>query len=184
MANIIFLNGSSSAGKTTLAKEIQKLSKERYFHFSIDTFCHMIEPTLFDEDPWSSVNVAANAMHQAIVSVCTDGDNVIIDNVIDNTFIHWLRQCISLFKDFNVTFVNVYCDPEDLAQREIQRGDREIGLAMYQVNNMSMIETYDLHVNTSKLDKTDCARLILNNLITDRSKCAFRILEDKLGANK
>lgn len=32
MSNIIFLNGTSSSGKTTIAKEIQELSEVRYFH--------------------------------------------------------------------------------------------------------------------------------------------------------
>ncbi|CAG8463961.1 1068_t:CDS:2 [Ambispora leptoticha] len=37
MSKIIFLNGCASAGKTTLAKEIQNLSKEKYLYIPIDT---------------------------------------------------------------------------------------------------------------------------------------------------
>jgi len=37
MAKIIFLNGCASAGKTTLAKEIQNLSEEKWLFVGIDT---------------------------------------------------------------------------------------------------------------------------------------------------
>ena len=36
MSKVIFLNGCASAGKTTLAKEIQNLSKEKYLYIPID----------------------------------------------------------------------------------------------------------------------------------------------------
>ncbi len=180
MANIIFLNGTSSAGKTTLAKEIQLQCKERYFHMSIDTFCYMLAPKFLEEDLWNSVNIAATAMHRTTVSLCTDGENVIIDNVIDDTFIHWLKECINLFEEFNVTFVYVYCDKEDLVKREEERGDREVGQAMYQLNNMSIIQDYDLQVNTSLKSSKECARYILNNLTNNKNESAFHVLAEKL----
>jgi chloramphenicol 3-O-phosphotransferase len=40
--NIIFLNGVSSAGKSTLSKEIVKLLPN-YFHFSVDDYDTIIE---------------------------------------------------------------------------------------------------------------------------------------------
>ena len=35
---IIFLNGVTSAGKTSIAEEIQELANEVYYHVSNDTF--------------------------------------------------------------------------------------------------------------------------------------------------
>ena len=179
MSNIIFLNGTSSSGKTTLAKEIQQLSDVRYFHMSIDSFCNMLAPKFLENDLWNSANIAASTMHKTTLSLCSDGENVIIDNVIDDTFIHWLKECIFLFKDFNVTFVNVFCDIDDLVKREIQRGDREIGQATAQLKNMSIINDYDLRVNTTIMTTNDCAKYILNNLTKDTVNCAFQILRMK-----
>ena len=90
---------------------------------------------------------------------------------------------MSLFVGCNVTFVNVFCDKKDLEERERQRGDREIGQAAYQLRNMSIINDYDLRVNTSKLSSEDCARYILNNLIVDWNCGVFRILKEKLEVN-
>jgi chloramphenicol 3-O phosphotransferase len=39
---IIFLNGCSSSGKTTIAKAIQHLSDEPWLLLGIDTFFHMM----------------------------------------------------------------------------------------------------------------------------------------------
>jgi chloramphenicol 3-O phosphotransferase len=36
--NVIFLNGTSSAGKATLTKKLQKLMDHPYYHLSLDVF--------------------------------------------------------------------------------------------------------------------------------------------------
>ncbi|WP_410521513.1 phosphotransferase-like protein [Candidatus Tisiphia endosymbiont of Metellina segmentata] len=42
MSKIIFLNGCGSAGKTSIARAIQYLSKDSWLTFGIDTFISMI----------------------------------------------------------------------------------------------------------------------------------------------
>ena len=46
LGNVIFLNGCSSAGKTTLALELQKLSKEHYQYIALDQFRDGLPPGL------------------------------------------------------------------------------------------------------------------------------------------
>ncbi|MBS0585452.1 MAG: hypothetical protein JSR76_04015 [Verrucomicrobia bacterium] len=41
---IIFLNGTSSAGKTSVAKKIQELYPEPLLHMGIDSFFFSIDP--------------------------------------------------------------------------------------------------------------------------------------------
>jgi chloramphenicol 3-O phosphotransferase len=41
MSRIIFLNGCSSAGKTSISKAIQELSDTPWLHIGIDTFIGM-----------------------------------------------------------------------------------------------------------------------------------------------
>lgn len=64
----------------------------------------------------------------------------------------WLKECIFLFKNFKVTFVNVFCDKDDLIKREIQRGDREIGQAVAQLEIMSMVNDCAFQVLRNKLE--------------------------------
>jgi chloramphenicol 3-O phosphotransferase len=50
MSKIIFLNGCGSAGKTSIARAIQYLSKDSWLTFGIDTFISML-PHSPDDKP-------------------------------------------------------------------------------------------------------------------------------------
>ncbi|HQG79310.1 MAG TPA: hypothetical protein PK564_03135, partial [bacterium] len=75
---IIFLNGTSSSGKSTLAKNIQKISKEKFFHVQIDTFCDMLHQKFFDSDFSETENSVASLMHKFVVFLSDEGQNVIV----------------------------------------------------------------------------------------------------------
>ena len=42
MPKVIVLNGPSSSGKTSIAKEIQRQSDEVFLHFKMDVFWYMV----------------------------------------------------------------------------------------------------------------------------------------------
>ena len=46
LGKIIFLNGVSSSGKTSLTKELQEILEEPYFHLSFYTFFYDAEKIL------------------------------------------------------------------------------------------------------------------------------------------
>src|SRR4051812_18538858 len=45
--NIILINGTSSAGKSTLAKALQEVLDEPYLHSGLDHFLHSMPPSTF-----------------------------------------------------------------------------------------------------------------------------------------
>jgi chloramphenicol 3-O-phosphotransferase len=50
VSKIISLNGCASVGKSTLTKEIQNLSKEKYLYFGIDALFGAMSEKLTDFD--------------------------------------------------------------------------------------------------------------------------------------
>ena len=48
MSTIILLNGIGSAGKSSIAKALQQITREPFLHFSMDVFLEMLPPRYFD----------------------------------------------------------------------------------------------------------------------------------------
>ena len=94
------------------------------------------------------------------------GHNLIIDEVLygDNKLIAYAEQLHS----HTVYFVGVHCDLATLQAREIQRGDREIGLSNDQFNKVHAgIRHYDITVNTTHTSSETIANNIDGSLLAD-----------------
>ena len=55
MANIIILNGTSSAGKSTLAKALQAKLDTPYLHAGIDNYIFMLPKQSLNPPLWSEI---------------------------------------------------------------------------------------------------------------------------------
>lgn len=176
--NIIFLNGTSSSGKSSLAKKIQEISEEKYYHIQIDTFCDMLHDKFFDNDFVNTENSVASTMHNFILYLCKRGENVIVDTVIENHHQNWLKECIELLYDMPVTFVKVNCPLYELERRELERADRNIGQAKGQLSNMNFNDIYDLEVNTYKNSTDECAKVIKHEMKIKNERNAFKKIYD------
>jgi chloramphenicol 3-O-phosphotransferase len=176
---IIFLNGTSSSGKSSLAVKIQEISEEKFYHVKIDTFCNMVHGKFFNLDYINTENSAASAMHNFVLSLARNGENVIVDSVILNQKENWLKECVELLHDMPVTFVKVSCPLHELERREVKRGDRKIGLSKYQLSNMDFNVTYDLEVNTYENSTEECAKIIINEMMIKNEQNAFKKIYEK-----
>ena len=88
MANIIFLHGTSSAGKSTLAKEIQNQATTPFWHFASDQLVEagMLPKRLDDGGPfdWSKNRpLFFDAFHRCIKAVADSGNDLILDHIIE-----------------------------------------------------------------------------------------------------
>lgn len=161
---IIFLNGTSSSGKSTLAIKLQEISEEIFYHVQLDTFCDMIHEKFFDSHFTGTEDLAATVMHNFILSLSDNCKNVIVDTVIENHHESWLKESVLLLHRMPVTFVKVTCPLEELERRELQRGNRDIGLAKWQTSHMDFNDIYDLKVDTYKNSTEQCVKIILSRL--------------------
>jgi len=176
--NIIFLNGTSSSGKTSIAKALQEILDEPYLHFCIDTFLWMLPDRYLSQEALPAVGPRAiSGMHHCIAASASIGNNIIVDHVLEGK--QWLKECVRLLTGFPVLFVGVRCPLEELERRERER-NRQRGLARYQFDLVHAHGVYDLEIDASIYSPMECALQIKDALRDIHSSNAFSELRDLL----
>ena len=155
--HVVFLNGTSSSGKTTLAKALQERLPEPYMYVSLDNFFHMypekyLNPTNQDEAMILArlIPAVVSGFHKSIASLAQSGNHILVDHVLEEN--GWLNECVENWKGLEVLFVGVKCPLEIAEQRERERGNRNIGTARYQLERVHAHGLYDIEVDTSVLN--------------------------------
>lgn len=183
---IVFLNGTSSSGKTSISLELKNQKEINFHHLCIDDFFvnynDFIDNKFPDIKPTREVDNVGQIIFDPIGSVyyatiklfSEMGLNVIVDTVIDND--KQFNHFFDLLSDHPTLFVGVICSKEELAKREQIRGNREIGLANSQYNKIYSFNEYDLSVNTEELSPTECAEKILGFIKSGQDYSAFKKL--------
>ncbi|MCJ8271259.1 MAG: chloramphenicol phosphotransferase CPT family protein [Psychrosphaera sp.] len=158
---IIILNGTSSAGKSTLAKALQAQMKDVYLHCTSDAFWDMTPRDI----KANSINFPRMklAMAKSVRALAETGHNVIVD-IVFNGSKSYLEMSGEL-KGLTVVMVKVQCDKEELQKRELARGDRKQGLAESQLDTVHVDVPYDEEVDTSKYSPFECAKQVMAHCI-------------------
>lgn len=160
--NIIFLNGVSSSGKTTLAKQLIKRLPD-YFHYSIDDFDVVIE-RMEDRDNGRLIPVETEYFfHRTIAMFSDKGVNLIVDHVIHDELTR--ADCKAILSGYPILFVGVHCPTPELERREKERGDRKIGLSKSQLDFVHKEETYDIEVDTFTNGLERCVERIVERVL-------------------
>ena len=170
---IIFINGTSSSGKTTLLKALQTKFPEPYLDMGIDRFIWMLPKRYLDRPLWDEVLGKAihsgplglilfSGMHHAVAAAAGRGVNIIADHVLVEK--DWVDECAALFADMNAYLIGLHCPLEILEQRERERGDRTLGQAREQFDIIHQYAKYDLELDTSELTIEECADRIIERL--------------------
>lgn len=174
---IIFLNGTSSSGKSSIAAELLRLLDEPYFHMSADAFHAMRSRVPVPADELDTVlHRTWQGYHRAVAGMAAAGNNVVMDHVLSAD---WrLTDCLSLFVPQDVVLVGVQCPVDELERRERERGDRPPGLAARQLKQVHAHGVYDIECDTSLSDATACARRIKDFLPARPAPTAFQRLRE------
>jgi len=159
---ILLLNGPSSAGKTTLAWEIQSNARDYWYWLPIDHFFDAVPSRQWDNDEDSGFNVAFDLHHDCVKLISDQGKDVIVDTVICS--LHSFASFATKLAGYPVIMVKVACPIEELNRREAARGDRDIGLAAGQADIMVPRDGYDLIADTHALSVNECACRIMDLL--------------------
>lgn len=159
---IIFLNGTSSSGKSSLAVELLRSLDSVWFHLSVDAFNRMgsRRSDLLPDD--AAVAAALTRMrrgfHRAVAGMAAGGNNVVVDHVLSE---RWrLLDCLDVLDGYDVVLVGVRCSLEELERRELARGDRTPGTAALQYERVHAHGIYDVECDTGTTSTEDCARLV------------------------
>ena len=151
---IILLNGPSSAGKSTLALELQMRLKEAIFAnysiVSIDDFMKLATDEKIYED---DVFEISGDMCKQVIADLKKYDGVIIDHVITSERIFdELKQKLG---KYSILLVQVTAPLSVLLKRELERKDRCVGSAEssyeYLFPKFGYDITIDTHFSTPKM---------------------------------
>ncbi len=173
MITILLLNGVGSAGKTSIARALQAITREMFLHVQMDSFLEMMPPSsfghpdgfIFEPLPVTPPEIAIHSgpaarrvmagMRHAIKALADQGNNLIVDDVLTTPDQHALYA--DLLTQHRLLRVAVRAPLDVLESREAARGDRLIGLARWQFPRVHAGVTYDLSVDTSTASPAACA---------------------------
>jgi chloramphenicol 3-O phosphotransferase len=175
---IIFLNGTSSSGKSSIAEELLRILDTPYFHLPVDAFNAMrARRDLAPEQLEIVLERTVLGFHRAVAGMAAAGNDIVVDHVLRER--SWLLDCLTLFAPYDVVFVGVRCPLLELERRERVRGDRQPGRAAYQFDRVHSHGLYDVECDTSTSTPQDCAAQITTILPRSASTRAFdRLRED------
>jgi len=172
---ILLLNGPSSAGKTTLAWELQTKAPDYWYWLPLDCFLDAVPSQLWDKNEGEGFRIAFDFHHDCAKLISDQGKDIIVDTVLcgRDAFVSLEKK----LDGYPVVMVKVICPVEELKRRELARGDRDIGLAASQANIMAPLNTYDLIVDTYTQSTEECARRIMDLLANPgKPPTAFEML--------
>lgn len=158
----IVLNGASSAGNSSIAKAIQRLSKEPVLHASLDTFTDMFDwMAIGDRSIRGECHRIGVANFHAILPILASNRfPLVVDHVFEQHA--WFEACREALKSKPTYFIGIRCPLAVLEQRESARKDRRPGLSRWQFDRVHQEKPYALEVDTSLHAPDACAASILN----------------------
>lgn len=177
---VIVLNGTSSAGKSTLLRALQARLDGAWLGVGIDTVVFALPKAYLDSPLWGEVfryvppepgsaapfrietgelgHRLVDGLHRTVSSLADAGLSVLVDHVLLEP--GWLPDLAQRLSGHDVLFVGVRCPLEVVVERERDRTDRTIGQAAAQFDVVHRAGGYDLEVDTSLLSADEAATII------------------------
>ncbi|MFF2395126.1 chloramphenicol phosphotransferase CPT family protein [Nocardia sp. NPDC058114] len=159
---VVLLNGVSSSGKSSIARQLLADLERPFFHMGVDMIGAMrSESRTHELDPAELAVVLRRTragFHRAVAAMASAGNDIVMDHVLSEP---WrLRDCLTVMHGIDVVFVGVHCSLDELQRREQQRGDRRVGTAAGQIHSVHAHRTYDLELDTSTGTVENCSAQI------------------------
>jgi chloramphenicol 3-O phosphotransferase len=149
----IILNGTSSAGKSSIARELQQQLPGSFLHFKLDAFWEMLP----EGKKVSDFPNMKFAIIESAAALLRHGHNVVLDIVAPESV---LKLIVEALRDYSPMLVAVKASPETLRFREAARGDRQIGMAEAQAASLYKDTAYDLEIDTTGRTAAESAAVI------------------------
>jgi chloramphenicol 3-O phosphotransferase len=170
---VIVLNGTSSSGKTSIARCLQSILATNWLLIGIDdltravpdkgmddgTLLHVSETGQVEVGPgWRSLETS---WYMGIATIAASGTGVIVDEVFLDGGAGQERLRAAL-NGLEVLWVGVTCERDEARAREALRSDRVAGQADSQASVVHEGVEYDLIVDTSQTTSESCAARVLD----------------------
>lgn len=163
---IIFLNGVTSAGKTSIVEALQERDDIFFYVVANDLFQEMVGDKYLRQNYWKYLSEVIIMMYHTAKLYSDMGKNVLIDGILverEEIKPHY-PQLLEILKDNPLDIVEVYCPLEICRQRNIDRGDRYETQSEEQHALMAENIVYSIRVDTSVQSPEKCADTIVSAL--------------------
>lgn len=163
---IIFLNGVTSSGKTSIVEALQERDDIFFYVVANDLFQEMVGEKFLRENYWKYLSEVIIMMYHTAKLYSDMGKNVLIDGILverEEIKPHY-KQLIEILKDNPLDVVEVYCPLDICRQRNIIRGDRYETQSDEQQELMADNIKYSIKVDTSVYSASECADMIVDEL--------------------
>ena len=163
---IIFLNGVTSAGKTSIVEALQERDDIFFYVVANDLFQEMVGDKYLGQNYWKYLSEVIIMMYHTAKLYSDMGKNVLIDGILverEEIKPHY-QQLLEILKDNPLDIVEIYCPLEICRQRNIDRGDRYETQSEEQYALMAENIKYSIMVDTSVHSPDECAEIIVKAL--------------------
>ena len=123
---IIFLNGVTSSGKTSIVEALQNREDCYFYVVANDLFEQMIGDRFLREDYWKHLAPVILLMYRTAKLFSDQGHDVLIDGILverPEIAPHY-KQMMDILAENPLSIVEVACPLEICRERNIARGDR------------------------------------------------------------
>lgn len=169
--HILFLNGVTSSGKTTLVEALQCRRDVYFYVVANDLFEQMVGEDYLQEDYWGHLAPAILLMYRTAAMISDLGHHVLIDGILverPQIAPHY-RQFLDIMGSRPVDVIEVACPVEVCEERNLRRGDRREGQSREQAELMNPDILYSMRVETDKFSPDECAEQILQKLFAEQN---------------
>ncbi len=163
---IIFLNGVTSSGKTSIVEALQERDDIFFYVVANDLFQEIVGDKYLRENYWKYLSEAIIMMYHTAKLYSDMGKNVLIDGILverEEIKPHYI-QLTEILKNNPLDIVEIWCPLEICRQRNIERGDRYETQSEEQYEIMAENINYSLKVDTSRNNPAECADIIIRAL--------------------
>lgn len=163
---IIFLNGVTSSGKTSIVDALQERDEPFFYVVANDLFEQMVGDRFLREDYWKYLSEVILMMYHTAKLYSDMGKHVLIDGILverEQLAPHY-RQLREILRDNPLDIVEVRCSLETCRRRNIARGDRYETQSEEQAAIMAQNIEYSLSVDTENNTPQQCAAQIIESL--------------------
>lgn len=145
MSDIIFLNGTSSAGKTTIAHALRAALPEPFCYYASDQLAeagfrprargHKERERFFD------------GFHRSIAAFADADNQLLVEHIVESQA--WADTLQQLLAGHAVFWVGVHAPIDELKRRELARGNRDVGEAEFHLRTHNFCR-YDMTVDSTE----------------------------------